>query len=762
MNRLIAAALMLATARAGYASGPARGPDFEQQVAPILVRRCLECHAGAAPKGGLDLRSADALKRGGKHGAALVPGQPDKSLLWERIDADEMPPRKPLPDAEKRLLHDWIKAGAAWSGGALDPFRFSTEQRAGYDWWSLRPVQRPIPPAVKQADWARTAVDRFILAGLEAKGWCAGPEADRRTLIRRLSFDLLGLPPSPAEVEAFVRDRDPAAYEQLVDRLLASPRYGERWARHWLDVVRFGESHGFEFDELRPNAWPYRDWVIQSLNSDLPYDEFARRQIAGDALAPDDAASVIPTGFLVAGGFDTVGQKVQQSVAMKALVRQEELEEILATFGQTFLGLTVHCARCHDHKFDPVRQHDYYRLAASLDGVRHGERDLTPAERRRRSDRQLAERQHRLRELHSELTALDTHDPRREELLGALFDLLRAPPAVVPQRLVYAVSPSPPGPTHLLLRGEPGRKGALVTPGGVAALGDFDFSLSAEAFDRERRRALAHWLTDRRNPLFARVMVNRLWHYHFGAGLVETPSDFGFNGGRPSHPELLDWLADEFGRQGYSLKAMHRLLVTSAVYRQSSRANPAALAMDAGNRLLWRKTPLRLEAEAIRDSVLAVAGQLNPKMGGPGYQDFEINIRGSTYFYNVVDREDRELQRRSIYRTLARGGRNRLLDTLDCPDPSAVTPRRALTTTPLQALSLLNNSLLLRMADRFAERIRREAHSESTQIVWAYTLALGRPPTPAEADLARQAVAQHGLAVLCRALFNSNEFMYVD
>ena len=322
----------------------AEGIDFDRQVAPLLVQHCIDCHGGPKPKGGLDLGRRGTALAGGKGGPVLVPGKPEESRLWRRVAAGEMPPKKPLAAAERQLLRDWIAAGAGWGTDPIDPFQVTTARRAGYDWWALQPVRRPAPPPVLDTAWVRNAIDNFVLSRLEARGLHPAPEADRRTLIRRLSFDLLGLPPAPEDVAAFIADAAPDAYERLVERTLASPQYGERWARHWLDVARFGESNGFEFDEFRGNAWPYRDWVVESLNRDLPYDEFVRLQLAGDVLRPDDPDAVRATGFLVAGSYDTVGQ-TQQSQAMRRVVRQDELEDLAGTVGQTFLALTVNCAR---------------------------------------------------------------------------------------------------------------------------------------------------------------------------------------------------------------------------------------------------------------------------------------------------------------------------------------------------------------------------------------------------------------------------------
>lgn len=998
--RLLLTSLVLLGAPTFVTADRPIGPSsFDQVIAPLLANRCLNCHEGPQAKGKLDLSRKDKVLAGGRSGPALVAGKPEDSLLWQLIDKNKMPPKHPLPAGERALIKAWIASGASWGTDPIDVFRFTTASRAGYDWWSLQMVKSPAPPAVKMNSWVINPIDRFILAKLEAKELAPSAAADRRTLIRRLSLDLTGLVPTPAEVDAFVNDASANACERLVDRLLASPHHGERWARHWLDVVRFGESHGFEHDELRGNAWPYRDWVINSLNRDMPYDEFARQQLAGDVLHPDDPGGTIATGFLVAGAYDSVGQK-QQSVVMRTVVRQDELEDMLGTVGQTFLGLTVHCARCHDHKFDPVRLTDYYRLTAALAGVRHGERDVTPPAERQALAQELKSTQSRLSAVTKELAASDKRvrdrllaerrqgkspvdvpppiagwdfekglgdvigkldarlhgDARRgpegllltgktgyaatpplpwslkartmvarlaladleqrggaaislQTLDGGIFDAivygeqqpgrwlagsnffersrafdgpaesqkqpvvfaivyaedgtitayrngqvygkpyrvtgpvhfaagkaqivfgLRHTPVgsgkllagtihramlfdlalsatqvaalagvdligddeivarlssaerdrrkrlldearrlkvrLTPraQKLAYAVTPSPPEAAHLLLRGSPTQKGPLVAAGAIASIArvNADFGLATDAPEGPRRAKLAAWLSDARNPLFARVIVNRLWHHHFGVGLVDTPNDFGFNGGRPSHPELLDWLAAELVRRGWSLKEMHRLIVSSATYRQASRFRGAAARLDAGNRLLWRKGPMRLEAEAVRDAILRVSGKLNLAMGGPGYQDFKLFIRGATHYYNAIDEDRPDLHRRTVYRTWARSGRSRLLDTLDCPDPSTVTPARAVTTTPLQALALLNNAFVLRMAEHFAARVKNEGGDDvDGQVRYAYDLAYNRAPATDELTVAREVVRRHGLIVLCRAIFNSNEFMYVD
>ncbi len=969
---------------------------FDRQIAPLLARHCLECHNPSDKKGELDLTGHTAALAGGESGQSLVPGDTAGSYLWQRLADGEMPPRGPLPDADKQLLREWIEAGAPWGTDPIDRFRFTTDRRAGYDWWSLQPIASPSLPVVADEAWPRNAVDRFVLARLDQAGLAPSPPASRAVLIRRLYFDLIGLPPTPEEVAALAADSDPAAYDNLVTRLLDSPRYGERWARHWLDVVRFAESNGFEYDEPRRDAWPYRDWVIAALNSDLPYDEFCRLQIAGDVLQPDDPAAITASAFLVAGPYDTPGQN-QQSAAMRAVVRQDEMEDLVGTVAQSFLGLTLNCARCHDHKFDPLRQEEYYRFVSALSGVRHGKRDITtPAERATIEQQLLAARQD-VERLLAEIEAIDgpvrqklsttkhppdgqrprpiarwdfddltdalgglpikthgaaelrdgalvvdgqsgfaatiplTHDIRAKTLQawvrlvdlqqqggaaisiqsldGQSFDAvvfgeqqpgewlsgsnnfartqsfsgpaetaaaerpvrvtityaadgtitayrdgapygrpyraaepvlfaagqaqivfgLRHTPAggnrllkgeilqaelydraltaadvaaagdevstaaiiaqldadtagrraalveqlsaarakleAPPARMLYACTPEQPEATHLLKRGDTRQPAEAVAAGGVAAVTgpSSDFALVPDSPEAERRAALARWITHRDNPLFARVIVNRLWHYHFGVGLVDTPNDFGFNGGRPTHPELLDWLATELAQGGYRLKELHRLLVTSATYRQQSKPRGDALAVDRENRWLWRRTPQRLEAESLRDAMLVAADRLQHAGGGPGFADYQELNRAGTWSYLPADREGPQFERRTIYRTAMRGGRGGLLDAFDCPDPSTTTPRRAITTTPLQALALLNNSFVLRMSDALAERVRGEAgENSSAQVNRMLALVYGRSPDADEARLAVDLVEREGLATLARVLFNSNEFLYVD
>jgi len=988
-------------------------PDFDRDVAPLLARRCLECHNASERRGGLDLSARPAAIRGGDSGAVLPEKAGDESLLGERVAQGEMPPKGKLPAAEQSTLARWIAAGAPWGTTPIDRFRFSSDSRAGYDFWSLQPVRRPDPPQAPPGSRVENPIDQFVAAARAQQGLSGSPEADRRTLTRRAWQVLLGL---PAPEEAWRgAETDHRPWSEVVDELLARPEYGERWGRHWLDLVRFGESQGFERDKLRTNAWNYRDWVVSALNNDLPYDEFVRWQVAGDVLKPSDPRAIIATGFLVAAPWDEVGQS-QQSQVMRRVVRQDELEDVIGTVSQSFLGLTVNCARCHDHKFDPVSQVEYYRLAAALAGVRHGEREARAGAPAVPPDPRLTELETEVSRAREALAAFE--QPFREAILtrrkehgdtepaptplarwefdgdlrdaegtlhgtphgsarveqgalvldgsegcqvttaplsadlgaktlavwvaldnltqqggaamsvqspsGAVFDaivfgereagqwmagsngfvrsqsfqapvetagpetlvqmtlvydanrqitayrngrpygrpyqaeslatfekggaeilfgLRHSPPggnrqlrgkidramlfsralsAAEVARLagtfsdevsltdlwrvwtpaerethrqhlrrlsradaelglwragrVYAVSPQPAEPTHLLDRGNPERRGELVAAGGLRALSPHlpVFELPEGAPEGERRRRLAEWLTAPENPLFARTIVNRLWHHHFGVGLVETPNDLGFNGARPSHPELLDWLAAELvdpqvpagpgepAPRPFSLKHIQRLIVQSATWRQASAGRAAELAADAGNRWLWRYPPRRLDAESVRDAMLAVAGELNPAMGGPGFQDFRT-FTFNSQFYEMLDPEGPEFQRRTLYRTWVRSGRSEFLDVFDCPDPSTTAPRRAVTTTPLQALALLNNSFTLRMSERLAERARSEAGEPlPAQVRRMCELAWGRSPDDDELAPLVQFSRQHGLPALGRVVFNSNEFLYVD
>lgn len=744
----------------------AKSPDAA--VAVVLARNCLECHNASDRKGGLDLTRRERALAGGDSGAALKPGDPDGSPIVERIEAGEMPPkgRAKLSADERQLVRNWVKSGGKWAADPIDPFHYTSDRRAGYNWWSLQPVRAVEPPNVADRKWPINTVDHFILARLEKAGLAPSPEADRRTLIRRLSFDLTGLPPDPDDIDEFVRDSDPRAYEWLVDRLLDSPHYGERWARHWLDIVRYGESQGFERNKLRLSAWKYRDFVVESFNADLPFDDFVRWQIAGDVLRPDEPLAVVASGFLALGPYDLTAYN-NGTQEMRAFAREEELEGLVATVCQTFLGLTVNCSRCHDHKFDPISQKEFYQISAAIGGTFQGaERELVADSARPAVEKRIAAIEAEIAALGEQKEALDA---RTERLRGAKRSRLESVLQLIKGGPVHTTTPKQPPAWRILARGDFRNPGEVVSPRGIACVSGVssDWKLAVDAPEADRRKALAAWIADAKNPLTPRVIVNRLWGYHFGEGLVRTTSDFGFQGGLPSHSELLDWLAGQlvYPAEGpaWSLKHIQRLILTSATYRQSSRFVPKAAAVDADNRLIWRRPRQRHDAETYRDAVLVVSGDLDRRLGGPGYRDFKISSAGDNETYTVFDAIGPEFNRRSLYRTCVRSGTSPLLDTLDCPDPSVATPKRSVTSTPVQALSLLNDIFTEHSAGQFAERLKREApESALAQIRRAYALAFGRQPTADEEAIGEKFIAQHGLAQFCIVLFNASEFLFVD
>ena len=769
---------------------------FVQHVAPLLEQRCVGCHHAPSPKGGLDLTRRSGLLKGGDSGPAVVPGEPDESLLVDLVEGPEPAMPKdgdPLSDEQVEAMREWVRQGAHWPPGlAL--------KVADSDWWSLRPLVSPSLPAMAADDaaWARSPIDVFAIAKMREHGLAPSPEADRRTLIRRLAFDLHGLPPTPREVEAFLTDHAPDAYEKLVDRLLDSPRYGERWARHWLDVVHYGDTHGYDKDKRRPNAWPYRDYVIRALNADRPYACFVREQVAGDVVDPGDPDGVIATGFLVAGPWDYVGHvELREGTVDKQITRNLDRDDIVTNTLSTFASLTVGCARCHDHKFDPITQADYYGLQAVFAGIERAERPY-------RIDPGVDAERRRLTSALRELEAAVQHDPSgsrdqtprapESTLDGASGDQppttpraqgdariaelkkqiegLSKPPMVFAAASTFEpqsnFTPPPDGkprPIHLLQRGSVSSPGPLMAPGAVACLDDLPSQFDLENPDDEgqRRAALARWLTDPRNPLTRRSIVNRVWQYHFGRGLVDSPNDFGRMGSLPTHPELLDWLAAEFRDGRQSLKELHRLIVTSSVYRQTSVENAANATIDAGNRFLWRANRRRLEAEAVRDAVLAVSGQLELTMYGPGFDLFGfVDDHSPHYLYADHDVDDPKTRRRTVYRFIVRSVPDPLMEVLDCADPSINVPTRNTTITALQALSLLNNRFMTRQAEHFAARVDGHGGDVTQRIEYAYQLALGRSPDGEESAMLVDYVNKHGMANLCRLILNTNEFLFID
>ena len=1096
--------------------------DFPGRIGPLLAAKCGACHGPEDAESGFRIDLREQAVAGGDSGSVgIVPGSPEESELFVRVSTSDkellMPADgEPLSADEQQLLHDWIAAGAVWPDDLQSLAELLPEGEAkpakGANHWAFGPLARPAVPA---APPGTAAIDAFILERLAAAGLAMNPEADPQSLIRRVSFDLIGLPPSPEEIAAF-EDACRAAggtdgpYRELVDRLLASPHHGERWARHWLDVVRFAESDGFETNKARANAWPYRDWVIEAFNADKPYDQFVREQLCGDQLGADAA-----TGFIVGGPKDRVGSP---DPVLTANQRADELHDMVSTTASAFLGLTVGCARCHDHKFDPIPQTDYYAMKAVFEGVQHGERDILPPDNDERLERiaavraELAPKERRIAQLqpaarllrtivvddrttdHTEKLvepqgiadhaggserghAADPGDIRSLPNFGKQYHWWAAKPgqavfayapraagtfriwiswgagwkshardaryvldadgdpattadqeqiAVVDQRLfadgsgdpppdqalwsgfrdagshrltessrllvvggaesasvtadvvifeeqdsaddagglvahvrgrvtaganVDAFPPVPakfvrftvratssaepcidelevltpsgrnvargatpsssgdysgnpfhtlahlndglygnqkswisnqigggwaqlelpeveevsrvvwsrdrspkptysdrlatayeiavsldgqawttvatqadripadyvhaatippiraaaglspnelaeresleeqvaeltkkleslsklpkayagtfgkPPKTHRFFRGDPMQPREEIPPGSLTHFGS-TWQLPADAAERDRRRTLADWIADPANPLTPRVIVNRLWHYHFGTGIVDTPSDFGVNGGVPSHPELLDWLASELvdpasPGERWRLKRIHRLIVMSRAYRQASTARPDGLAADADARLLWRHPPRRLEAEPLRDAILAVSGSLNPAMGGPGFDLFEPN---SNYVkvYVTKNRFTADDFRRMVYQAKPRAELDSFFGPFDCPDAGQVQPARTVSTTPLQALNMMNGEFLLDQAARFAARVAEEAGSDSgRQVARAIQLAFGRPATDREIAAGRELVAAHGLPILCRSLYNANEFITV-
>jgi len=640
---------------------------------------------------------------------------------------------------------------------------FADKLRDGERHWSFRKRSRPeVPRATDPADrgWVRTSVDAFVLQRLRQDGLRPAPEADRATLVRRLSFDLTGLPPAPAEVAAFVNDPSPDAYERLVERLLASPHYGEQWGRHWLDVVRYAETEGFEYDRQHPGAWRYRDYVFRSFAQDRPFDRFVQEQLAGDELAPEDR------DCQVAAGFHRIGPVRRNAGNSEvAFSRNEVLTEMTDAVGAVFLGLTVGCARCHDHKFDDFPQADYYRLQAFLAAAQEHDVVLATAEAQAEWKARTNQVKEEIKKLKESLPGLDGEGRKRaEQRLREMEHSLPPPlPTIHSVRDVEAERTA----VHVLRRGDPDRKGNPVgprAPGALLPQGTPELAPDT----RNPRTLLARWITDPENPLTARVLANRVWQYHFGRGLVETANDFGVNGSRPSHPELLDYLANELVANGWQLKPLHRMILLSRTYRQASQ-NPdpaAAIGKDPANRLLWRFSRRRLEAEEVRAAMLGVSGELNLKGGGPSVVvPVDKDLVGLLYTPAqwTVTEDEAEHRRRSAYLLAKRNLRLPFAEVFDQPDRLTSCPRRESSTHALQALELLNGKTSNRLADAFARRLEREAGSDrGAQVELAYRLAAGRAPSAKEKELAVRFLTRQPLREFALVVFNLNAFLYVD
>jgi hypothetical protein len=635
--------------------------------------------------------------------------------------------------------------------------------------WAFQPVRRPLIPTVKNTAWVRNPIDAFILAKLEARGWKPSPAAEPRARLRRLYLDLVGLPPTPAEQEASLKDSSPAAVDRLVDELLSRAAYGERWARHWLDLVRYAETNGYERDAAKPNVWRYRDYVIDAFNNDKPFDRFILEQLAGDELPDASTETLIATGYNRLGPWDDEPADPKED-------RYDQLDDLVSTTSQVFLGLTLGCARCHNHKFDPLTQGDYYRMVAIFNPLQRPQHDRTeldlPAGSRAQVDALTrVTLGYRLSGIGYPLVAANPlSQPWTMALSSWFLTDKRLPVAPLPHGyFLYEPSCRPPE-THVLLRGKATRPGLRVEPGVPAVLVKTQPAFPSPGPRTSLRRlTLAKWIASPENPLTARVIVNRVWQFHFGEGLVRTPSDFGVMGEAPTHPELLDWLADRFVREGWSIKKLHRLILTSNAYRMGKKWDPEYGAKDPENRLLWRVPYRRLEVEAIRDSMLAVSGQLNPKMYGPSMypQVPKEALEGSSdpdKIWKPFD--EQEASRRTIYAFIKRSMVVPLLEALDLCDTTRSSAKRLVTTVAPQALSLFNGDFVNRQARHLADHLRREAGDDpKKQIERAYVLALCRPPSPTEraamAEFLKQQ-SEQALEQVCRVVLNLNEFVYPD
>ena len=729
---------------------------FETKVRPVLAGSCFECHGPTKQKSGLRVDSLQGLLDGGELGPAIVPGDPGASRLIlgvSYVDSSfQMPPRAKLSDRQIEDLRTWVKMGAPWPGAGPkgDAGRSSAPRRGqeitalDREYWAFQPVRDPPPPAVRGADWCTSPLDRFLLAKLEAKDVVPNGPASPRELVRRAYFDLIGLPPPPEEVDAFVADSSPDAWARLVDRLLARPEHGERWARHWLDVVRYADSNGYERDDEKPLSWRYRDYVIRAFNEDKPYWRFVSEQLAGDELEDATAEAVAATGYYRLGVWDDEPDDAR-------MAEFDYLDDILKTTGSAFLGLTVGCARCHDHKFDPIPQEDYYSLLAFIRNVSYQANpayDFTssayspfapPAEvaRWRKEDAR------KKKDLEARIAACaESNEKARLEA-----DLKRLKETAPPFEWTLAVREDGPTAkaTQVLIRGNAGSPGKDVVPAFLSVLGGERPSPPPAAAERAStglRSVLGRWIGDPQHPLTARVIVNRVWQHHFGRGIVETSGDFGRSGFPPTHPELLDWLASRFIESGGSLKQLHRLILTSSAYRMSSSAadNAAALRADEGNQLFWRQSLHRLDAEAIRDSILAASGVLNGKMGGRGMfprVGKEVLAGGSRPGLGWGVSSEAERSRRSIYVFVKRTMLDPFLEGFDYSNTAQPLDVRPVTTVAPQALTLLNSSFVDEEARSFARRLRREAgHDARAQVDRAYRLALARDPGDEERRIA--------------------------
>ena len=805
-------------------TGAERARFFSEQVHPILKANCFKCHSGSKARGGLRLTRRDSILRGGDLGPAVVLEKPEDSLLLKAVryteDDVKMPPSGKLSNAAVEALALWIRLDLPFPASlesepvptAADetepPPHVVTPERRNF--WSFRPIQRAPLPAVENAAWPLTPIDHFILSRLETESIQPAREADRLALFRRATFDLTGLPPTPADVRAFLADDSPNAYERTVDRLLASPRHGERWGRHWLDVVRYAETNSFERDSMKPNVWRYRDYVIQAFNEDKPYDRFVREQLAGDELEEVTPETIIATGYYRIGTWDDEPTDRLQA-------RYDELDDIVGTTSQTFLALTLNCARCHDHKLDPVPQSNYYSMLAFFHGVlpfaygnnnvqsviAQGEerREYEEAKRRKTEDHDRLEAQiEAMRDqLISQLSADEQEAAKNPRLKRRLFDKYqkklvsdedrkrigeleaerqkvrkrKLPQVELALSVKEAAAEAPE--TYILVRGNAHAKGEKVEPGFPSILGAPAPEFKPRSKTSGRRSALADWITSGDNQLTARVMVNRIWQHHFGRGIVRSPNNFGKLGVPPTHPKLLDWLANELVSTGWSIKHMHRLMMTSRTYRMATSGGHGQEA-DPENQLFWRMNPRRLSAEETRDSILSVSGQLNLKAGGPPiYPEIQKDVLHSQSRPGKgwPTSTPQESARRSVFVHVKRSLELPILTAFDAADTDTTCPVRFTTTQPTQALTLLNSDFLNRSAEAFAARLEKEVGAtRASQVEHALNLALARAPTSDEIARGTQLLDElekdegfspgRALQQFCLLVLNLNEFFYLD
>jgi hypothetical protein len=739
---------------------------FEKKVRPLLVRRCQECHSTRAKKkrGGLHLDSQAAILAGGDSGPAVVPGRPAKSLLVLAVrhehDTVSMPPSGKLTAAEIAVCEEWVRRGAMYPGPTATPqTKAQVDLAAGRAFWSFQPLRQHPLPAARDDTWAQRRIDAFLLAGMKEHGLSPARAADRRTLIRRVTFDLIGLPPAPEEVDAFVADSRADAYPRLVERLLASPRHGERWGRFWLDLARYCDV-AEAWSESKGAPWLYRDWVVRALNDDMGYDRFVRMQLAADLMPDAERGDRAALGFI--GLSPTYWKELKLDHNVIKGVVAEEWEERIHTLGSTFLGLTVACARCHDHKFDPITTQDYYALAGVFASIRQGDLSMLPEEQAR----QAAGAREKLRGIEAQLAKLRGNKKPDEKVkqeiakLTAEAQALRSTPdvdeplvpGVVESSLVVVadgphrtrlVHKSEPQDVSVQVRGNPVSAGPVVPRRFLTVLSGESPRLFRQG---SGRLELAESIVGEGGALAARVIVNRVWEHHFGAGLVRTPSDFGRQGERSSHPELLDDLAARFVANGWSLRWLHREIVLSAAYQQSSNTNDRAkVALDPDNRWLARMNRRRLEVEAWRDAVLSATGVLDLRTGGPAIE---------------LEREDNH--RRTLYGIVKRRELNNLLRLNDFPDPTTHSAARIATTTPLQLLFVLNSPFMRRQATALVSRLRATGSSDRERIRAGYRLLYGRAATAMEERLGVEFLHEAAWEQYAQVLLASNEFLYVD